>query len=235
MGSSFTTLNMFTSDQIRRGFILLLLVVGLVSAMRKGGKRKTKFCPKEGRPGTEKNCVANSTHFKCGIFFENLYGDNPTEITWLGALPDNFDQVKDEDRNDVFPKYNGATVKEADFEFSDDNLCQESHANNVCYTIMNGVNDKDLESCERTFGNLRDNSKRIGDQLCSQVKGYRARKKLPIAVDNLMLTFKYSSCKSDWTQVSSTQAGDLKYKDLVCCDENGKYKRCDGQPLGPGC
>ena len=45
---------------VRRGFILLLLVVGLVSAMRKGGKRKTKFCPKEGRPGTEKNCVANS-------------------------------------------------------------------------------------------------------------------------------------------------------------------------------
>ena len=45
---------------------------------------------------------------------------------------------------------------------------QTNHPKLLLYQ-MNGVNDKQLESCERTFGNLKDNSKRIGDQLCGQV------------------------------------------------------------------
>jgi len=227
---------MFTST-IRFG-LLLLLVVGLASCMKKGRKNRTKFCPKSGRPGTLENCVANSTSFKCGIFFENLYGKDPTEITWLGALPDNFDQVKIKDRAEVFPKYNGATVREVDFIFNEDNLCQDSWANNICYSIMNGVNDKQLESCERTFGNLKDNSKRIGDQLCGQAKRYlrsKNRKSRDFSLDNVALTFKYSSCEGDWTQVTSSEAGDLKYNSPLCCDNNGKYRRCDGKEITSSC
>merc|ERR1712080_765427 len=53
---------------------------------------QAKFCPRENN-GDE--CRANSTTYKCGVFFKDLTPKLP--LTWLGALPDALDKVDEAD------------------------------------------------------------------------------------------------------------------------------------------
>jgi len=215
--------NIFAMVYLRQ--LAVVLVIGVVTAQAE------RFCPRERREGLE--CRAAQDKFKCGIFFENLLGDG--KIKWIGALPDAIKKTKrtnPELVRKIFPKTSSGNVVTENF-FSEDweDKCDAVDANSKCYSLMNQIARKRLDSCERTVGNL-DGKNSIGNELCSQARRFMvsADKDISKGIEDQVLSFYSSTCKNEWKPVKS-QDGDLYVSQKLCCDESWNYYSCDGSTL----
>eukprot|EP00088_Acartia_fossae_P035245 TRINITY_DN3627_c0_g1_i10.p1 TRINITY_DN3627_c0_g1~~TRINITY_DN3627_c0_g1_i10.p1 ORF type:complete len:216 (-),score=40.17 TRINITY_DN3627_c0_g1_i10:245-892(-) len=193
-----------------------------------------KFCPREKRDGFQ--CRAKDDQFKCGIFFEDLLGTG--EIKWIGALPDAIAKTKRKNPelvNKIFPKVDGQPVQISYFrQWSDQ--CNADEANAKCYLLMDQIADDRLDSCKKTVGNLNGDDT-IGNQLCGQAKRFLRQNGKSIAdgMKDQPIAFFSSTCQGAWSPVGSSQTGNLRAEERLCCDSSWKYYKCDGGDFRNSC
>jgi len=207
----------------------LLALIGSAS-----GKRK--FCPRERRDGLECRAKKDPAQFKCGIFYDNLYGESG--ITWINAMPEAIRTVEKKNPGlieKIFPKVNGKAVTKEYFTkwFAP---CDADEANDKCYLLMQQIEDNQLDSCDATLGNL-DGDDTIGNQLCSQALRFLRKEKIDTSngIKDMRLSFLRSSCGSAWSPISSSSTGNLYLKEPLCCDTLGKFYKCDGSSYNKEC
>merc|ERR1711915_1113583 len=196
-------------------FILLMLVTAVTA----------KFCPGEiGR----NQCRAGNNAYKCAVFFENLTSKRP--LTWIGALPDALKKAKNkQEAQEIL----GADVTEE--SFNNFPGCQESAANARCYTTLNKQRSTPLDSCDRNLINTS-GSETIGDYLCKQVRRWLRKDDdfKANGIRDLKLPFYYSACEGDWTPVNS-EGENLYADEPLCCNPDGTFFRCSGEPYNETC
>merc|ERR1712083_1169553 len=210
-----------TSHQIsvmvmKSSLLVLCLLAAIVQA---------KFCP--GEKNGDK-CVAGDKAYKCAVFFENLTSKRP--LTWIGALPDALKKAKNkQEAQEIL----GADVTEE--SFNNFPGCQASAANARCYTTLNKQRSTPLDSCDRNLINTS-GSETIGDYLCKQVRrwlrnddNFKAN-----GIRDLKLPFYYSACEGDWTPVNS-EGENLYADEPLCCNPDGTFFRCSGEPYNETC
>merc|ERR1711890_47167 len=118
---------------------------------------QAKFCPRENN-GDE--CRANSTMYKCGVFFKDLTPKLP--LTWLGALPDALDKVDEADYKRIL----GKNINKESFTNSD---CKKQTVNSRCYATMSKVATENMDTCDNNLLTTKA-EQTMGDYLCGQVK-----------------------------------------------------------------
>merc|ERR1711902_112603 len=199
-----------------KSFIVLSAVLVLAAG---------KFCPQE-KNGNE--CRAKDGAYKCAVFFENLTSKRP--LTWIGALPDALRKAKNPDEA---KEILGADVTEE--SFNNFPSCEASAANARCYTTLNKQRSTPLDSCDRNLINTS-GSQSIGDYLCQQVKrwlrndaDFKAN-----GIKGLKLPFYYSACNGPWTAVNN-EGEDLYADEPLCCNPDGTFFRCSGEPFNEFC
>merc|ERR1712059_34185 len=191
-----------------------------------------KFCPRE-RDGDQ--CRANSTQFKCGVFFADLTESRP--LTWLGALPDALDKVDKKDYEEDYEKILGKKFNRLSFERSD---CKDVTVNSRCFAMMSKVINEDMDTCGKNLLTIKA-EQTMGDYLCGQVKRWLRRDSAFKADgrDNIGISFAYSACGGPWSTVVSQKPNaepvPLATKEPLCCDRFGKFKRCDGTAFRSNC
>ena len=125
---------------------------------------QAKFCPRENN-GDE--CRANSTMYKCGVFFKDLTPKLP--LTWLGALPDALDKVDEADYKRIL----GKNINKESFTNSD---CKAQTVNSRCYATMSKVTTENMDQCGNNLLTTKA-EQTMGDYLCGQVKRWLRRDK----------------------------------------------------------
>jgi len=185
------------------------------------------FCPGEGKTKNTR-CVANANQYKCGVFLERLVSSSP--ITWLGALPDALAKVEAEDYQEIL----GADVTPESFE---NFICDATAANARCYATLNKFKSEPLDSCDKNLVNTK-STETIGDYLCGQVRRW-LRNDADFKVngrDNITMPIYSSHCGGDWTPVTDGSSGGNLYVDeLLCCNPDGTFRRCDGSDYRKTC
>jgi len=166
--------------------------------------------------------------YKCAVFFENLTSKRP--LTWIGALPDALKKAKNKkEAKEIL----GADVTEE--SFNNFPGCEADAANARCYTTLNKQKSVPLDSCDRNLINTS-GSQTIGDYLCGQVRRW-LRKDADFkanGIRDLKLPFYYSACGENWTPVSD--GGQALYADEpLCCNPDGTFFRCSGEPFNESC
>jgi len=201
---------------MKSSLVLLCMVLAIVVA---------KFCPKE---KAKDKCVAGANAYKCAVFFEDLTSRRP--LTWIGALPDALDKAKDQE--EVKEILGAGVTKDG---FNNFPSCDATTANARCYATLNKQSKVKLDSCDRNLIKTS-KSQTIGDYLCAQVKRWLKKSSSfkKDGIKNLELPFYYSSCKGDWTPVSS-EGVKLYTAEPLCCFGNGTYFNCDGSKTNQKC
>jgi len=172
------------------------------------------------------------SHFKCGVFYEDLTRRRP--LTWIGAIPD----ALNKNNKDKWSEILGPNAGPDDFSGFSCDASTDTRANSRCYTILSPLASKALDTCEDTLLNSRAISRKdtLGNTLCDQairfLKPTRRWKKQNIGtlgLKNQKMIFYYSACGGDWKPIhdSATNAP-LRVETLLCCRPDGTYEPCDG-------
>jgi len=197
------------------------------------------FCPVE----TNKDrCRSKDKAYKCGLFFKNLRSDG--DLTYIDSLPEALQEAKDDgvSEEDVKEILGSALTVE---DYSDIE-CSESLVNEKCAAQMD-AGTKDFDECAKsTFTRdwKEDTEETTGDTLCGMVHDYyNARKEKDKAAhddyrlngkDNIEVTYMYSMCGGDWTEVKDKETK-LMAGEPLCCTNEGKFRRCDGSDFKKTC
>merc|ERR1712038_32135 len=218
-----------------RTAILLLLTFALAVNLAAGevkpksSKKGRKFCPKENKGD---RCIAQENQYKCGVFSKEL---TRRPLTYIGILPD----ALTDDNQESWQAILGPQAKPSSFENFDCKKDADKRANSRCYSILNGLANKDLDSCgDSLFNSKGSGGANMGDTLCKQIHAFL--KRIPNRRDEVYnngikdqeITFQYSQCGNDWTTVNSKGAP-LTTKHKVCChsavhvEHPKQYYRCD--------
>merc|ERR1711874_137777 len=205
-------------DNMRPTVLLLVVAVAVVFTVNLAtGQRRRgsggRFCPKE---KNKDRCKANENQYKCGVFYKRLVKRRP--LTYIGALPDDL-------TNKNKPQWKRILGDTATRESFDNFPCdddKETRANSRCYTIMNRLANKDLDTCDDTLLNHRGRGNQtLGDTLCGQI--FRFLSKTPRKADifengikGQQVTFQYSHCGIGWKEVNN-DGQPLVPKEDICC------------------
>merc|ERR1711915_187055 len=100
---------------------------------------------------------------------------------------------------------------------------------------LNKPKSTPLDSCDRNLFKTSETNT-IGDYLCKQVKRWLAKDDNFRAngIRDLKMPFYYSDCNGDWTPVSSN-GENLYASEPLCCNSDGTFFRCNGEPFNEFC
>merc|ERR1712228_412681 len=225
MGNLLATLQLGTQNFQTNKQLYKMMRTTVAILLGLAASATAKFCPGE-RGGNR--CVAKDNAYKCAVFFENLTSKRP--LTWIGALPDALKKAKNkQEAQEIL----GADVTEE--SFNNFPGCQASAANARCYTTLNKQRSTPLDSCDRNLINTS-GSETIGDYLCKQVRRWLRKDDNFKAngIRDLKLPFYYSACEGDWTPVNS-EGENLYADEPLCCNPDGTFFRCSGEPSNETC
>jgi len=197
------------------------------------------FCPVE----TNKDrCRSKDKAYKCGLFFKNL---NPNgDLTYIGSVPEALEKAMDEgvSEEDVTTIL-GSALTAKDYS---DIECSDSLVNDKCAAQMDSAT-RDFDECTKStfLKDWKEDAKETtGDALCTMVHEYYVANQLKDksghddytanGKDNIEVTYMYSMCGGDWTEVKDKETK-LMAGEQLCCTNKGKFKRCDGSDFKKTC